>query len=420
MPRDHRHADGVGNAHRRAASYGRDDEGSSRPAFGSGRGSCCRRALALQSRRKFCHGPGARGRWCFEQRDIPKIIKPTDAIIRISATCVCGSDLWPYRGIQPIAQPTPMGHEYCGIVEEIGSAVKSVKPGQFVIGSFFASDNTCPNCEIGYQSSCQHAEFVGTAQASVLRVPLADGTLVSTPTVPSDDMIPRLLTLSDVMGTGWFAADAANVKPGSTVAVVGDGAVGLLGVLSAKQMGAKRIIAMSRHESRQKLAREFGATDIVTERGDEGVAHIKELTNGTGADSVLECVGTQESMMQAITSTRKGGYVSYVGVPHGVTSAVNSGSLRMSTCMVAPRQSGASCRRWSSWCGNGRSIPARFSILPCRSTKWPKDTERWTSAARLRRYCGRRASRSAMTRSTCEENDEQVVKRRTTQDCRDG
>jgi threonine dehydrogenase-like Zn-dependent dehydrogenase len=254
----------------------------------------------------------------FEERDVPKIIKPTDAIIRVSAACVCGSDLWPYRGIQTIAQPTPMGHEYCGIVEEVGSAVKSIKPGQFVIGSFFASDNTCPNCEIGYQSSCQHAEFIGTAQAAVLRVPLADGTLVATPALPSDDLIPSLLTLSDVMGTGWFAADAANVTPGATVAVVGDGAVGLLGVLSAKQMGAGRIIAMSRHTSRQKLAREFGATEIVTERGDEGVKRIKELTNGIGADSVLECVGTQQSMMQAIQSTRRGGYVSYVGVPHGV------------------------------------------------------------------------------------------------------
>ncbi len=254
----------------------------------------------------------------FEERDVPKIIKPTDAIIRISATCVCGSDLWPYRGINPVPQPTPMGHEYCGIVEEVGSAVTSIKPGQFVIGSFFASDNTCPNCQAGYQSSCQHAEFVGTAQAPLLCVPLADGTLVATPDAPSDDMIPSLLALSDVMGTGWFAADAANVKPGKTVAVVGDGAVGLLGVLSAKQMGAKRIIAVSRHESRQKLAREFGATDIVTERGDEGVARIKELTDGIGADSVLECVGTQESMMQAIRSTRKGGYVGYVGVPHGV------------------------------------------------------------------------------------------------------
>jgi threonine dehydrogenase-like Zn-dependent dehydrogenase len=254
----------------------------------------------------------------FEERVAPKITKPTDAIVRISATCVCGTDLWPYRGISPILQPTPMGHEYCGIVEQIGRAVTSVKPGQFVIGSFFASDNTCPNCRAGYQSSCEHAEFIGTAQAPLVRVPLADGTLVRTPDVPSEDQIPSLLALSDVMGTGWFAADAANVKPGSTVLVVGDGAVGQLGVLSAKQMGAERIIAMSRHESRQKLAREFGATDIVTERGNEGTAKIKELTRGIGADSVLECVGTPESMMQAIHSARRGGYVSYVGVPHGV------------------------------------------------------------------------------------------------------
>ena len=253
-----------------------------------------------------------------EQRDDPKITKPTDAIIRMSVTCVCGSDLWPYRGISKIDRPTPIGHEYCGIVEEVGSAVTKIKPGQFVIGSFFASDNTCPNCQAGYHSACQKRELVSGAQAEWLRVPLADGTLVATPEVPSEELIPSLLTLSDVMGTGWFAADAANVKPGTTVAVVGDGAVGLLGVLSSKQMGAGRIIAMSRHESRQKLAREFGATDIVTERGDEGVARIKELTKGIGADSVLECVGTQESMMQAIRCTRPGGSVGYVGVPHGV------------------------------------------------------------------------------------------------------
>jgi threonine dehydrogenase-like Zn-dependent dehydrogenase len=254
----------------------------------------------------------------FEERDEPKIIEPTDAIIRISATCVCGSDLWPYRGISTFPEPTPMGHEYCGIVEEVGSAVTSVKPGQFVIGSFATSDNTCPHCRAGYQSSCMHREFMTRAQAPVLRVPLADGTLVATPNVPPDDMLPSLLTTSDVLGTGWFAADAANVKPGSTVVVVGDGAVGLLAVLSAKQMGAGRIIAMSRHDSRQKLAGEFGATDIVAERGDEGVARIKELTDGIGADAVLECVGTHDSMMQAINSTRPGGSVGYVGVPHGV------------------------------------------------------------------------------------------------------
>ena len=209
----------------------------------------------------------------FEERPEPKIIKPTDAIVRISVTCVCGSDLWPYRGANPITQPTPMGHEYCGIVEEVGSAVKAVRPGQFVIGSFATSDNTCPHCQYGYQSSCEHREWISTAQAPRLRVPLADGTLVATPDEPSDELLPSLLALSDVMGTGWFAADAANVKPGGTVVVVGDGAVGLLGVLSARQMGAGRIIAMSRHESRQKLAREFGATDIVAERGDAGGPH---------------------------------------------------------------------------------------------------------------------------------------------------
>src|SRR5436309_7778502 len=249
----------------------------------------------------------------FEDRETPKIVEPTDALLRITATCVCGSDLWPYRGLQPIDGPTPMGHEYCGTVEEVGGAVRSVKPGQFVIGSFATSDNTCPNCQYGYQSSCVHREFITRAQAPVLRVPLADGTLVPTQEMPSDDLMPSLLATSDVLGTGWFAADAANVKPGATVVVVGDGAVGLLGVLSAKQMGAERIIAMSRHTTRQRLAKEFGATDIVTERGDDGVARIKELTKGIGADSVLECVGTPESMAQAIGVTRPGGSVGYVG-----------------------------------------------------------------------------------------------------------
>ena len=254
----------------------------------------------------------------FEERDAPTIVEPTDAVIRIAAACVCGSDLWPYRGISPVAEPTPMGHEYCGIVEEVGRSVRSTRPGQFVIGSFFASDNTCPHCRYGYQTSCQNAVPVSGAQASLLRVPLADGTLVPTPGIPPEDLIPSLLTLSDVMGTGWFAAEAANVRPGSTVVVVGDGAVGLHAVLSARQIGAERIVAMSRHPARQKLAREFGATDIVTERGDDGVARILELTHGVGADSVLECVGTKESMMQAIRSTRPGGTVGYVGVPHGV------------------------------------------------------------------------------------------------------
>jgi threonine dehydrogenase-like Zn-dependent dehydrogenase len=255
-----------------------------------------------------------------EQREDPTILHPTDAIIRLSATCVCGSDLWPYRGIEAVDGPSPMGHEYVGIVEETGSEVTTIRPGQFVVGSFFASDNTCEICRAGYQSSCVRRELIGSlgAQAERLRVPLADGTLVATPGIPADDLIPSLLAASDVLGTGWFAAVAAQAGPGKTVAVVGDGAVGLLAVLAARQLGAEQIIAMSRYESRQKLAREFGATDIVTERGDQGVATIKELTGGLGAHSVIEAVGTQESMTQAIRSARPGGHVGYVGVAHGV------------------------------------------------------------------------------------------------------
>ncbi len=255
-----------------------------------------------------------------EQRDKPTIIKATDAIIRVTAACVCGSDLWAYRGAEPVGDPHPMGHEYVGIVEQVGAEVSTIRPGQFVVGSFMASDNTCEICQAGYQSRCMHLEYVGTggAQAEYLRVPLADGTLVATPQPPSEDLIPSLLAASDVLGTGWFAAVAAEAGPGKTVAVVGDGAVGLLAILAAKHLGAQRIIAMSRHEPRQKLAVEFGATDIVTERGDEGVAKIKELTGGLGAHSVVEAVGTQESMMQAIRSTRPGGHVGYVGVAHGV------------------------------------------------------------------------------------------------------
>jgi len=248
----------------------------------------------------------------------PKILHPTDAIIRLSATCVCGSDLWPFRGLNDITAPMAMGHEYCGVVEQVGGAVTTVRPGQFVVGSFCISDNTCPHCRRGFQSSCQQREFMTGAQAPRARVPLADGTLVATQEVPTDDLIPSLLATSDVLGTGWYAADAARVEPGSTVAVVGDGAVGLMGVLAAKQMGAARIIAMSRHKARQSLALEFGATDIVSERGDAGVEQIKRLTNGVGADSVLECVGTQEAMMQAIEAARPGAMIGYVGVPHGV------------------------------------------------------------------------------------------------------
>jgi threonine dehydrogenase-like Zn-dependent dehydrogenase len=256
-----------------------------------------------------------------DDRDDPRIEQPTDAVIRLSATCVCGSDLWPYRGIDKVDEPVPMGHEYVGIVEEAGSGVTGIRPGQFVVGSFWASDNTCEICRAGYQSACVHRVPMGMfgSQAEYLRVPLADGTLVATPEVPPAELIPSYLAASDVLGTGWFAAVAAEAGPGKTVAVVGDGAVGLLAVLAARQLGAERIIAMSRHEPRQKLAREFGATDIVTERGDEGIARIKELTGGLGAHSVVEAVGTQESMMQAIHSARAGGNVGFVGVAHDVS-----------------------------------------------------------------------------------------------------
>ncbi|MBQ9917040.1 MAG: zinc-dependent alcohol dehydrogenase family protein [Microbacterium sp.] len=255
-----------------------------------------------------------------EDRDDPIIQEPTDAIIRLAASCICGSDLWPYRGADDV-DATPMGHEYVGVVTEIGDAVKNVKVGDFVVGSFMASDNTCEICQAGYQSRCVHVVPMGRVgtQAEFARIPLADGTLVATPGQPDADLIPSLLAASDVLGTGWFAAVAAEVGPGKTVAVVGDGAVGLLGILAAKQLGAERIIAMSRHADRQELARRFGATDIVEERGDEGIAKVKELTHGLGAHSVIEAVGTQQSMEQAVRSTRPGGHIGFVGVSHDVT-----------------------------------------------------------------------------------------------------
>src|SRR5436305_5260064 len=255
-----------------------------------------------------------------EEREEPRLVEATDAIIRVSAACVCGSDLWPYRGVEDLAWPAPMGHEYVGIVEEVGAEVETIKPGQFVVGSFWGSDNTCEICRAGYQSACVNRVAMGSlgAQAERLRSPFADGTLVATPENPPDDLIPSLLSASDVLGTGWFGAVAAEAGPGKTVAVVGDGAVGLLAVLAAKQLGAERVIAMSRHESRQRLAREFGATDIVAERGDAGVAAIKELTDGLGAHSVVEAVGTQGARNQALHATRPGGHLGFVGVAHGV------------------------------------------------------------------------------------------------------
>jgi threonine dehydrogenase-like Zn-dependent dehydrogenase len=252
-----------------------------------------------------------------EDREEPRITEPTDAVIRVEAACVCGSDLWPYRGADEVSG-RPMGHEYVGVVEQVGSDVRNVKAGDFVVGSFFASDDTCEICRAGYQSRCVRAELVGGAQAQYVRVPLADGTLVAAPGTPDPDLVPSLLTASDVLGTGWFAAVAAEAGPGRTVAVVGDGAVGLLGVLAARRLGAERIVVFSRHADRQKLAAGFGATDVIAERGDEGVKALKDLTGGLGAHSTIEAVGTQQSMMQAIRATRPGGHVGYVGVAHDV------------------------------------------------------------------------------------------------------
>src|SRR5438270_1221611 len=255
-----------------------------------------------------------------EEREDPKIIASTDAIIKLAATCICGSDLWPYRGVESVNHQA-MGHEYVGVVEEIGSDVKTMKVGDFVVGSFVISDNTCEICQAGYQSRCVHSAFVAETigtQSEKARIPYADGTLVVTPGQPEPELIPSLLAASDVLGTGWFAAVAAQAGPGKTVAVVGDGAVGLMAILAAKELGAERIIAMSRHQGRQELAKFYGATDIVEERGDEGVAKIKELTNGLGAHPVVEAVGTQESFMQAVGAARGGGHLGYVGVNYDV------------------------------------------------------------------------------------------------------
>ncbi|GAA1509984.1 hypothetical protein BJ978_001177 [Agromyces terreus] len=250
-----------------------------------------------------------------------------DAIVRVVAACVCGSDLWPYRGITPTDQPHRIGHEFVGVVEAVGDDVESIEVGDFVIAPFYVCDGTCVNCRNGVSTSCLNGGwwggddrlggFADGGQGERVRVPLADGTLVPVPVEVEPDMVPGLLTLSDVMGTGHHAAVSAGVQPGESVVVVGDGAVGLCAVIAAKRLGATTIIAMSRHADRQALARRFGATHVVAERGDEGVAAVRELTGGIGADRVLECVGTKESMDQAIRSARPGGMVGYVGVPNG-------------------------------------------------------------------------------------------------------
>jgi threonine dehydrogenase-like Zn-dependent dehydrogenase len=254
----------------------------------------------------------------FEEVPDPVIEEPTDAIVKVVAGCICGSDLWPYRGANDVDAGATIGHECVGVIEEVGADVTDFKPGDFVIVPFCHCDNTCAHCRAGVQSVCDHLGFTTSGQGEYARVTQADGSLVKTDGMPDDKLIPSLLTLSDVMATGWHAAVAAGVKQGGTAVVIGDGAVGLCGVLAAAQLGAERVIAMSRHEPRQEIARAFGATDIVAERGKEGGARIADLTDGVGADAVLECVGTDEAMKTAFAIARPGSTVGFVGVPHGV------------------------------------------------------------------------------------------------------
>ena len=272
------------------------------------------------------HGPGDIR---VEDVDYPTVLRPTDVVVRVSAACVCGSDLWPYRGVRPTKEPRAIGHEFVGVVESVGAEVSALAEGDFVIAPFVGSCGKCPQCRNGVTVACdhlvswgsvdEHGDYVQGAQGQAVRVPQAEATLrkVDGVSLPDAGLTASLLTLSDVMGTGHHAAVSAQAGPGRSVVVVGDGAVGLCGVLAAKRLGAERIIAMSRHADRQALAREFGATDIVAERGDDGVARVRELLGGVLADSVLECVGTKESMAQALRSTRPGGNLGYVGVPAG-------------------------------------------------------------------------------------------------------
>ena len=254
----------------------------------------------------------------------PTVEHPTDALVRVTRACICGSDLWPYKTMEASETGRVMGHEAIGVVEAVGSDVRTIKPGDLVVMPFAFSDGTCAFCREGLQTSCLHGGFFGTvdvpgAQAEAVRIPQADGTLVVLPVGEDDELMPSLLTLADVMGTGHHAAVTARVPPGKTAAVVGDGAVGLCGVIAAKRLGAERIIIMGRHEGRIALAREFGATDVVSERGDEAIERVRELTDGHGVHSVLECVGLEQSELTAIEITRPGGAVGRVGVPQDET-----------------------------------------------------------------------------------------------------
>jgi threonine dehydrogenase-like Zn-dependent dehydrogenase len=278
-----------------------------------------------QMRAAIFNGPGS---VTVSERPDAAIIDPTDAVVRVVQACVCGSDLWYYRGDSPF-EPGPIGHEFIGVVEDVGAEVSAVTTGDFVIAPFAYSDGTCPHCRHGIHTACVNGGFFPMngdgGQGEAVRVPVADGTLVAVPgSGHSQETLADLLSLSDVMATGHHAAVCAGVRPGHTVAVVGDGAVGLSGVLAAKRLGAERIIALSRHADRQQLAQDFGATDIVAERGGEATERVMELTAGIGVDATLECVGTGQAMETALSIARPGSVVGYVGVPHGVELPVDT------------------------------------------------------------------------------------------------
>ena len=259
-----------------------------------------------------------------EERPDPTVEEPTQAVVRVTASCVCGSDLWSYRGENEVVPGTPMGHEVLGVVEEVGAEVRQVAVGDHVVVPFCHCDNTCPVCAKGMQAACQNLGFTTGGQGELVTVHQADGSLVRLPGAPDPGQVAALIALTDVMATGWHAAVAAGVAPGSSVVVVGDGAVGLCGVLAARELGAERIVAMSRHAPRQAVARTFGATDVVAERGAEAVEAVQALTGGIGADAVLECVGTNDAMRTALKSARPGATVGYVGVPHGIELPVRA------------------------------------------------------------------------------------------------
>jgi threonine dehydrogenase-like Zn-dependent dehydrogenase len=262
----------------------------------------------------------------------PKLEQPTDALVRIVRACVCGSDLHPYHQMEASPQGVPMGHEFVGVIEAVGSEVSSVKPGDFVISPFAWSDNTCDYCGEGFQTSCRHGGFyaangIGGAQAEAIRVPLADGTLVKAPVGEDSALLPSLLTLSDVFLTGHHAVVRGGVDLGSTVTVIGDGAVGLSAVLAARRLGAERIILMGRHTDRTNLGRQWGATDVVAERGEEGIAKVLDLTGGDGTHVVVEAVGHRPAYDMAVGVVRVGGAISRVGVPQYEEAPVGFGSL---------------------------------------------------------------------------------------------